>query len=270
MHVIQQTWWKVGSVLIGALIITALGIDAADTLRGESGTLLSQVIRTQERSACPRGMQQVDTILTVTCIDQYEASPSPDCTHQEPRSGLQSEQNMGTDGCYAESKAAATPWTYISLTQAQRACAQAGKRLPTADEWYRLALGTNAAACIIDAQAAGKTGTEACISAAGAYDAIGNVWEWVDAQVTNNTYNDRTLPESGHVSSVDADGVAITTSLDPDVLYGDDYFWSKEDGVSGMIRGGFYGSGGDAGLYALNASVAMQFAAQGVGFRCVK
>lgn len=215
-------------------------------------------------------MRQVDTILTLTCIDQYEASPSSECTHQEPKSVLQSEQNMGTNGCHAESKDGTTPWTYISLTQAQRACAQAGKRLPTADEWYRLALGTKSEACVINAKSVQETGTEACISAAGAYDTIGNVWEWVDAQVTNNTYNDRTLPESGHVSSVDADGVAITTAGDPDVLYEGDYFWSKPEGVSGMIRGGFYGSEADAGLYALNASVAMQFAAQGVGFRCVK
>ena len=270
MYVIRQTWWKVAFVLTGALVITALGIDAADTLRGEYGTLLSQVIRTRQTSVCPLGMQQIDTIPTLTCIDQYEASPSQDCTHQEPRSVLQSEQNVGTAGCHAESKESAIPWTYISLTQAQRACAQAGKRLPSAAEWYRLALGTNSAACIINAQGVAKTGTEACISAVGAYDTIGNVWEWVDAQVTNNTYNDRILPESGHVSSVDADGIAITTSDDVDSLYDGDYFWSKQDGVSGMIRGGFYGSEADAGLYALNASVAMQFTAQGVGFRCVK
>ena len=256
-------------VVIGAVVCSTLGIFAADTLQGIEGNL-AQLVGSRSKSVCDTGTLPFKVGDLVTCIDQYEASPSQDCTHQEPRSVLQSEQNVGTAGCHAESKESAIPWTYISLTQAQRACAQAGKRLPSAAEWYRLALGTNSAACIINAQGVAKTGTEACISAAGAYDTIGNVWEWVDAQVTNNTYNDRILPESGHVSSVDADGIAITTSDDVDSLYDGDYFWSKQDGVSGMIRGGFYGSEADAGLYALNASVAMQFTAQGVGFRCVK
>ena len=37
-----------------------------------------------------------------------------------------------------------------------------------------------------------------------------------------------------------------------------------------MIRGGFYGSEDDAGLYTANTSVETSFASQGVGFRCVE
>jgi hypothetical protein len=37
-----------------------------------------------------------------------------------------------------------------------------------------------------------------------------------------------------------------------------------------MIRGGFYSSGEDAGLYTINASIPTSFATQGIGFRCVQ
>ena len=78
------------------------------------------------------------------------------------------------------------------------------------------------------------------------------------------------LPEEGYVTSVDAQGLAITSATTPDDMYGRDYVWSKTEGVFGMIRGGFYGSNQDAGLYTVNASVQTNFATQGVGFRCVK
>jgi formylglycine-generating enzyme required for sulfatase activity len=270
MNTNRGMWWRIPLVLIGALVVTALGIDAADTLRGSDGTLLSQVIRSTTPPTCPGDMQKVDTIATLTCIDRYEASPKKECVHTLPASILESEQNVNDADCAAASIEGAMPWTYVSLAQAQRACAQAGKRLPTPDEWYRMALGTDAATCVVNAPSVAPAGTLACLSAVGAYDVIGNVWEWVDAQVTDNSYEGRTLPQSGHVAAVDADGIALTTSPEPDFLYGDDYFWSKTEGVFGMIRGGFYGSGSDAGLYALNASIPTNFTAQGVGFRCVK
>jgi formylglycine-generating enzyme required for sulfatase activity len=99
---------------------------------------------------------------------------------------------------------------------------------------------------------------------------VGNVWEWVNETVSGKTYRDRPLPDEGYVYEADAGGIAITTQTDSgSELYGKDYFWSKSDGVFGMIRGGFYGSGDDAGLYTINASVPTNFATQGVGFRCV-
>jgi formylglycine-generating enzyme required for sulfatase activity len=149
-------------------------------------------------------------------------------------------------------------------------CAGAGKRLPTSDEWYRIALGTETDTCVVDENAVRETGTVECVSSSGIHDMVGNVWEWVDATVVGKNYDDRELPPEGYVTSVDASGVAITTATEGDILYGDDYFWSKGEGVFGMIRGGFYGSDDDAGLYAVNASVPTSFASQGVGFRCVE
>ena len=265
----RTTGARVAVSIIGALVITALGIDAADTLQGSDGTMLAQLIK-RDTPACPVGMQAVDTIPGISCLDLYESSPASSCPHATLKNTLESEENVSTPGCAAASVQGVEPWTYISLAQAQRACASAGKRLPTAAEWYRIALGSEGQTCITNAKTIQKTGTATCIASSGAYDAVGNAWEWIDGQVTNGTYDGRTLPNNGYVSSVDANGIAVTSTDAPDALYGNDYLWSKTDGVYGMIRGGFYGSGDDAGLYTLNAAVPAGFAAQGVGFRCVK
>jgi len=262
-------WGKIILVIFGALIVTALGIDASDTLSGSRSTLLSQVISKGE-GKCPSGMNSVENISTVSCVDTYEASPSPLCLHTVLNSAVETEQNANTKGCIASSVKGVAPWTYVSLSQAQRLCVAAGKRLPTNEEWYRIALGTNADTCTIHSNGVLNTGNETCVSTAGAHDMVGNVWEWVDESVVGNTLYGRELPQEGYVTSVDANGVAISSSENGDELSGNDYFWSKEEGIFGIIRGGFYGSNKDAGLYTANASVLTSFASQGVGFRCVK
>ena len=260
---------KVIVVVLGAITFSTLGIFAADTIRGIDGNL-AQLVGSKSQSDCPSGMTLLSGGDFRICVDIYEASPSSNCPHPILNNTIESERNVTASGCTAASVKGSVPWAYVSLSQAQRACASAGKRLPLPSEWYRLALGAETKTCVTDKSAAGKTGESECIASSGTYDAVGNMWEWVDAQVTNNEYKGRVLPESGFVTGVDTDGVAISTEGASSELYGDDYFWSKTEGVFGIIRGGFYGSGSDAGLYTLNASVPTNFAAQGVGFRCVK
>ncbi len=256
-------------VVFGAIALSTLGLFAADTLQGKGGNL-AQLIGSQKKALCDDGAVAMGDGDRIVCLDLYESSPASSCPHATLKNTLESEENVSTPGCAAASVQGVEPWTYISLAQAQRACASAGKRLPTAAEWYRIALGSEGQTCITNAKTIQKTGTATCIASSGAYDAVGNAWEWIDGQVTNGTYDGRTLPNNGYVSSVDANGIAVTSTDAPDALYGNDYLWSKTDGVYGMIRGGFYGSGDDAGLYTLNAAVPAGFAAQGVGFRCVK
>lgn len=258
-----------GLIGFGALIISTLGIFASDTLTGVDSRI-GNLASLGNSGLCPEGMTAWNGGSGTMCIDMYEASPGASCPNQNPKNVLESEKNAGTKGCYAASVRGSAPWTYVTLAQAQRLCAESGKRLPTSDEWYAIALGTDASACMIESTAPHVTGTDACVSSAGAHDMVGNVWEWVNETVNGQTYRDRSLPTEGYVSEADASGVAIAT--DPETgseLYGKDYFWSKAEGVFGMIRGGFYGSGGDAGLYTVNASVPTNFATQGVGFRCV-
>jgi formylglycine-generating enzyme required for sulfatase activity len=262
-------WGRIILVIFGALVVTALGIDAADTIGGSESTLLSQVI-SKGKGACPSGMSHVTNIPGLTCVDTYEASPSRDCPHKTLLNAVQSEENLQAQNCYADSVSDTQPWNFLSLSQADQLCLLAGKRLPTADEWYSLAVGTKTENCLINGNTIGNTGLSDCVAKSGAHDMIGNVWEWVDEEVIGNTFNGRPLPEEGYVTSVDAQGVAVTSAKQADDMYGKDYIWTKTEGVFGMIRGGFYGSNDDAGLYTMNASVPTGFATQGVGFRCVK
>ena len=96
-------------------------------------------------------------------------------------------QNCAGD-IYAVSLPGTTPAAYITWFQAQEACANSGKRLPTSAEWQVGANGTpdpgpdngttdcNTASSFI----AEPTGSRSsCVSARGAYDMVGNLYEWV-------------------------------------------------------------------------------------------
>ncbi len=259
--------FKGGLTVLGAILLSTIGIFASDRLQGIDRELVG-LAGDSTSGTCRAGMVRLSYEGKILCVDAYEAAPSEACPHQDPTNILETEKNANTNNCYAASVSEKLPWTFVSLPQAQRLCAHAGKRLPTADEWYKFALDSDPTLCITEEP--NKKPGGGCPSGIGVFDAIGNVWEWVDETVTSGTYENRPLPAEGYVHSVDASGIAITSDQNPDELYGADYFWSKPDGVFGMIRGGFYGSGHDAGLYTINASVPTSFGSQGVGFRCVE
>lgn len=270
----MQRWLKGCLVIVGALVLSTLGISASDTLQGLSGSLVSMALQSNQKVfGC--GLDAVELVVggNKICMDAYEASAGERCPYGDPKNLQETEQNLSTQRCIPMSKLDAVAWRFINLSQAQRACALAGKRLLTNEEWYRGALGTLESSCNLTHSDEGqpqKTQKSACRSTSGAYDMVGNVWEWVDAQVESGSYHNRVLPPTGYVGGVDADGVALMTGEKEDNLYGKDYFWESSDGVRGMLRGGFYGSGSDGGLYAINTSVDLGFGSNGVGFRCAR
>jgi formylglycine-generating enzyme required for sulfatase activity len=88
---------------------------------------------------------------------------------------------------FAASLASVTPASSITWFQAQEACANSGKRLPTSAEWQVGANGTPDAGpdngttdCNTASDSLPITGARAsCVSARGAFDMVGGVAEWV-------------------------------------------------------------------------------------------
>ncbi len=265
-------WGKTIVVVVCAVIVTALSIDAADTFTGKEGTLLSQVIRSKG-DTCPTGMVPLENVPNVRCIDEFEVSPSDACPVLKPQNTLESYKNVEATECHSESKAQKVPWSFVTREQAMQLCARDGKRLPTSAEWYTFSLGMTALheSCNINSKKVAFTGSSpSCKSPNGVYDLVGNVWEWVSDDVVNGSYNERQLPQNGYVTQSDSTGMAVTTSDTEDKLFGSDYFWTRTDGVFGIIRGGYYDSGTDAGMYAVHADTLPTAASVGIGFRCVK
>lgn len=265
---------KVGAVVFGALVITTLGISATDSLSGSSGSLLGLLATTKEvPGACPPEMVHVPTAASFTCVDRFEASPSEACPIQQPTSLQDTQANLNESQCVIGSIANVVPWTYVTREQAATLCARADKRLPTAAEWYAVAIGTpdNGSACNTSQGSLWTTGeSSACIAATGIYDAVGNAWEWVRDDVRDGSVNDKPLPEEGYVTQVDESGIPSVTAEQAEPLFYSDYFWSERTGVYGMLRGGYYGSRDDGGVYAVQAKTAPTNATVAIGFRCVR
>ncbi len=265
---------KVGAVVFGALVITTLGISATDTLSGSSGSLLSLLATSNEvPGVCPKDMVHVPTAASFTCVDRFEASPSDTCPIKQPTSLQDTQTNLNEQLCMSQAIETVVPWTYVSREQAATLCARAGKRLPTAAEWYTVAIGTpdNGTACNTNQGSLWSAGeSDSCVAATGVYDAVGNVWEWVRDDVRDGSIDSKPVPAEGYVTQVDEAGIPSLTAGQAETLFYNDYFWSESTGVYGMLRGGYYGSRDDGGVYAVQAKTAPTSATVAIGFRCVR
>ncbi len=258
-------------VLIGgaALVASTVAIQASDLVRGIDGALVALV----EESSGPCGVDAVQFQMGngILCVDRYEAAAGADCLHRSPANHADTTGNLLQTDCVPVSAPEQMPWRFVSLSEAEQLCARAGKRLPRNEEWHRLALTlVDQTNCVIEGEAPHLTGVSGCQTGNGVHDLVGNVWEWIDGAVTSGQYNGRNLPESGYVTVTDNDGIVLETAPEPDVVHGNDYAWTSGDGIHGLLRGGFFGSGEDAGLYIQNLAAPFDLRTSGVGFRCVR
>jgi formylglycine-generating enzyme required for sulfatase activity len=176
----------------------------------------------------PLGRCATDAVAAGTvCLDRYEASvwrvPSPTTTNalliRRIQLGIATHSDLTLGGAaqlgtsaddyapcrhdgqnctndiYAVSLPSETPSANITWFQAQEACANAGKRLPTSAEWQVGANGSpdpgpdnGATDCNSASDSIALTGARtSCVSSRGAFDMVGNLAEWVADWVPEST-----------------------------------------------------------------------------------
>jgi len=272
-------WWKSILVIIASIGLTSLAIYASDTIRIPGTSFLAKVGVSQSDARCPEDMVFVNASGGGFCIDRYENSPGKTCGAQNPANAFETQTNVNNSLCVPVSKKGVQPWVYVPMHQAQLLCARVGKRLPTNAEWYRGALGTldmlgeSQDDCVIGRkgmESADVAGHARCVSASGAEDMVGNVWEWVDGVVQDGVYDGNMLPDAGYVAEIGVDGVPVRTRMSSDPAFGGDYFFVDKAGHRGMFRGGFYATDDRAGVYTINVTTPATFVGVAVGFRCAK
>jgi hypothetical protein len=158
------------------------------------------------------------------------------------------------NGCtnfYAVSIPGVTPSANLTWFQAAAAARNAGKRLPTNQEWQAAALGTpDGAPCIVSAAGPGLTGTVGCVSDVGAFDMVGNLWEWV------------------------ADWVPLSTTCVTGLFGTGDYNCLAGASITGgpgaLFRGGNWFSDSDAGVFAVFGLFTPSNAFDLIGFRAAR
>lgn len=267
-----------------ALLLTTLAVNATDHIGNFRASILGSAIEGVLPASpfCEEGMTRVSSPEGDFCIDMYEVSASENCPHTRPQNTLETHDNIISSSCKGVSEEGKIPWTNVSHNQAIEICAQAGKHLPSNSQWFLASLGTPDKAerwdvrdCNVSGNwgsaDAGLTGTaELCVSAAGAFDMIGNVWEWTFETVEQGVYKNTRLPQSGFVHGVSSEGLPTETQEEPSQLYYLDRFWLDATKTTGIFRGGYWGSFSDAGRYALHSEIPPSFSGNAVGFRCAK
>ncbi len=279
-----QNLTKTAAVVVSSTILATLAVNAVDMRGYFANTLLGElflsVYKETKEEPCPENMKIVDNAIEPFCVDVYESSPGDDCVYDNPQNADESTVNLSNSKCKAVSKLGKKPWTNITMEQAKQACLNAGKRLPNVNEWYKSAVGTpdknggwNEETCnVAHNREDGVAGTGSgmrCVSDVGAYDMIGNVWEWTSDIVNNGVLNNQFLPDTGFVSEVDFSGIAHKTDGFSNEDFAGDRFWLDSSIEAGIMRGGYYGSETQAGVYSVYAASPPSFTGDAVGFRCV-
>lgn len=244
---------------------SCLGLFIAGVLTSVLASVLTTAAYAQE---CPSDTVEVGFL----CVDRYEASVWSQADGTGTQFGTSSANypcsENGNDCAgqiYAASTAGVVPSQYISWFQAQQACLNAGKRLLTSAEWQMAAAGTPDAGdppgaddCNTDslASAPSLSGERSdCRSNFGAYDMVGNVWEWVADWIQDK-------------SDVD-DGSISSAAYGEDGIFGVDEASPTEHRFpAAILRGGRYTNGTGAGVFAYDAVVGPARVRDLWGFRC--
>jgi hypothetical protein len=213
------------------------------------------------------------------CVDRYEASAwetaDPATIKRVQRgkvaaadqlAGVATQRGVASDdygagcpdsgsGCvavFAVSIAGVSPSAFASWLQAAAACRNSGKRLATNHEWQMAALGTpDGAPCNVSSGTVVATGVAGCVSDVGAFDMVGNLWEWVGDWVPRST-------GSANWGGFSDDEMSFV-GADP-----------APGGPGVLARGGDNANGTAAGPFAVDGGNLPTSGESDVGFRCAR
>jgi formylglycine-generating enzyme required for sulfatase activity len=254
----------------------------ADTSMGSTGGNLMVEGKIYGGTRCPSDMVYVPGDRPF-CIDKYEAyNVSGSVVNDTCTNGSQAEVDANTTTALAGSATGTVPLASLNWCAAKKACQNAGKHLCTNIEWFRACNYKGSQWSITAEQTAetmscntasegtpSNTGNNpACVTQQGAYDMIGNVWEWVDLVVTADPTNG--LTASNYVTGYDF-ATALPTSVgSTNNAYGNDYFWAYDvaGAARAALRGGVWDVGASGGCFLLNLGNAPSSTGTGIGFRC--
>ena len=212
-------------------------------------------------------------------VGQYGATTTDDYPADLPDTG---NWNSGLPPVYACSVPGVTPSRMLTWFQAQQSCAASGKDLCSNEQWQAAAAGTwdpgagpTGDQCNTSSSGARTTGSagsapadsSSCMSAWGAEDMVGNLWEW-----TGDWY------AAGMGGWMTADGQS--TSPWP-ASYDGDQTWNLDGRAhngtawtdalpAAALRGGYWGDGASAGVFALHLGDGPSRWSTGLGFRCCR
>ena len=167
-----------------------------------------------------------------------------------------------SDDIYAVSLPGVPPSANLTWFQSQAACENARKRLPSNAEWQAAVAGTpdpgpddGTTTCNTgSAFVAVSTGSRsACVSSRGAFDMVGNLFEWVADWVPRST---GCGTWSGGVSPT-GDSQCVSGAAT-----------TGEPGA--LLRGGVFVAGSNAGPLAVDGRDGPSDAGSGIGFRCAR
>lgn len=256
-------------VVTASVFLTTFTIEATRFLN-DSESLVSRLTASLF-PLCPTGTVLVSDVEGVSyCVDQYEASVAGTCPHPNPQAIFETAENLRAIECKPESIGQKQPWRFVTHEQARALCARAGKELIASAIWYQAALGTpdSSTACALESNLMNTGKMQDCRSGAGAYDMVGNVWEHV---LLSGGESITDLPNSGYVAAVNHTGLPTESTSTPQIAFGEDYVWSQtEERPFTLMRGGFYGSQSDGGVYATHGHLESGFGSNAIGFRCMK